>query len=43
MKKAMKEPHYFDDISLDSTIYLRWIQPLEFILKQKHVQMKRVS
>ena len=29
MKRALKEPPYFDAISLDPTIYLRWIQTLE--------------
>jgi len=29
-KKTMEEPPYFDCISLDPTIYLRWVQTLEY-------------
>jgi len=35
VKKAMKKPPYFDDISLDPTIYLRWVQTLEDYSKVK--------
>jgi len=35
MKKAMKEPPYFDGISLDPTIYLRWVQTLEDYFEDK--------
>ena len=34
-KKAIKEPTCFDSISLDPTIYLRWVQTLEDCFEAK--------
>jgi len=31
----MKEPSFFDGISLDPTIYLRWVQTLEDYFEAK--------
>jgi len=40
MKKVVKEPSYFDGISLDPTIYLRWVRTFEDYFKAKDVPIR---
>jgi len=39
----MKEPPFFDGISLNPTIYLKWVQILKDYFEAKRYQVKRAS